>query len=427
MKSSANSASDPSEREADSVAEAVVGTHGSIQNSALTGDQEEQQMNPALDGTAIQQKVPSAGTIQRQEAEVQEETPSPRIELGRKILQSMSQGLSIIFYEIDDPKFQGDAQAWAKTHGAIGLKGNQITAENVEFGKAIPERIEVKGIDDKKRTLSISQVINEFGALVEACVREAFLADNGYEIDAGTLNLAKFKTVALGSHGWDGGTSLDIDNSSVGDFLTSISPFLRNDINVVFYACTVSKSQDEDYDQWMKVYNEDGGEDSLTAKARDQLAALGKTEGVVWGHTAVGHFLTNYTLRRFKVSDVGKEGESFLLYCFQDEINSIVADIVDVLQADPAYTKKIDEAKILEIWDFVYAKTKEDFRSCYSSANSKVKLSVGGKDKHLAEEAPMYPEEVKAAILEYRSSSWTKKFKRETVITQVVTKVKAQK
>ncbi|MFT6982204.1 MAG: hypothetical protein ACJAUD_000971 [Crocinitomicaceae bacterium] len=353
------------------------------------------------------------------------EVPTPRIELGRQILQSLSGGLSIIFYEKDHDVFRGDATKWAKTHGAIGLTGNQINAENVSFGSAIPERLEIKGIDDKKRTLSIAEIISELGKLVEECVREAFLKDNGHEIDSATLNLAKFKTVALGSHGWDGYTSLDINESNIESFLDSVTSYLRNDINLVFYACTVSKDADEGYDQWMKVYNENDGEESLTAKARDKLALLGHSEGEVWGHTAVGHFLTNYTLRRFKVSDKGKAGESFLLYCFQDEINKMVADIVLGLQADTNYTAPIDEAKIEEIWDLMYTKTKEDYRACYSSANNNLRIKVGGEEERLAEEAPMYPEEVKKMILEFRESQWTKKFDIEVVKAYVVKNIKA--
>ena len=124
----------------------------------------------------------------------------------------------------------------------------------------------------------------------------------------------KIKTLALFGHGtsWWMGCGTDVDTGNVQSVASSISSALTGDINVILYACSVARGQNEE-NSWVNTTTKDGGADSLASTLRDALMDEGKDEATVWGHTEVGHTSRNFTLREFDAGDgKGTDGNSFV-------------------------------------------------------------------------------------------------------------------
>lgn len=339
------------------------------------------------------------------------EPEDPELALGQKLLTDYPLGITVMFYEIDDPVFKGEATRWAVDNGAIGITGKEFKADAVQVGVAMPEHLDVPAEKPQKgtQTLEIPQMVEQLGQVLKSAV-EAASAASGTDMNA---NAYKIKTLALASHGWEGGTSLGITNESYSDFFTGVSPYLTSDVNVVYYACTVAISAtggetDEEHDQWLKVFTDPGGQESLTGKTRDKLAELGHPEATVWGHTAVGHFMNNYTLRVFDAATPGQPGQSFMKDTFQPIIDAIETDVTTALRAmGYAVTSDTDVAAVKTA---VYEEIKQPLRRCYAKAMSdqRMEIMVNGKaqQRKLAEMAPVHPDEVATIIRSYYENTW---------------------
>ncbi len=340
------------------------------------------------------------------------EDVTDELELGRKLLSEFPDGVNMIFYEIDDPEafnhFQGSSRDWASYNDAIGLNKDisspDIKVEDIGIGYANKEYYVVSGTGSSAETLGVDDIIIKISTVLKAAVEKAAAEDN---IPV-NHNAYKIKMLALGSHGSVGYASCGVYDDNYETFISTISPYLTNNVNMIFYACTVSRDPDEKDDDWMGTYNEPGGEESLTGKVRDKLADLGHADAETWGHTAVGDFLSNYTLRVFTAGKKGEPGESFSIKVFQPYIDELIAITIEHLQSNDYLV--VTEEEVAAIAQNVYEKAKENFRRAYSSAFKSVtyEMDVEGEKEKVTfpELAPTDPQRVIEDIREFYETEW---------------------
>ncbi|MGZ4074336.1 MAG: eCIS core domain-containing protein, partial [Bacteroidia bacterium] len=170
----------------------------------------------------------------------------PEEDLGNKLLTQYPQGIPVMIYDTNyGDVFKVQSEQWAKRNNAVGLKGETFVANEVLFGKAIPNEMSRPNQDNVLETLAIDQVITQFGALLQSAVKKAEIkkqSENSNYVP--NDNAYKIKTLAIGSHGWCGHTSAGLSEENYIDYIKNISPYLTTDVNVILYACNTATGKD---------------------------------------------------------------------------------------------------------------------------------------------------------------------------------------
>lgn len=356
------------------------------------------------------------------------------IRLGNKLLREFPNGLTVIFYEIDDKEnldlFKNGSGRWAKEQKAIGFTGSTPTVDSVKIGIAMPEYIQ-------KESAGVGKSITSLGDFVKKCMIKAHQYNNQVyyapKIENPVFEMANdaylFKRVALSSHGWTGGISINgtpegeqLDGDNIEAFIKTCSPYMSSDVNVIFYSCTAAAD-------WGDTdLTSDGGSESLIAKAIKELARLGHLDAEAWGHTTVDGYFHNKNLRFFKVSDGYDgvyEGKNYMRYCYGDFIESDIKAILDLIKTNHNTTyNRVGKEQLRVLID---EEIISDFFDCYDGAFSRgivITHEITGKElrRKLSEIAPIAPKEVKAIIVKYRRS-WKKTYTYSTIVRRVMSKL----
>lgn len=356
------------------------------------------------------------------------------IRFGNKLLREFPNGLTVIFYEIDDQEnlalFKNGSGRWAREQKAIGFTGSTPTVDSVKIGIAMPEYIQ-------KKSAGVGKSLTSLGAFVKKCMKKAYQYNNQVYYSPETENPVfemsddayLFKRVALSSHGWNGGISIngtpegdELNEDNIEAFIKKCSPYMSSDVNVIFYSCTAASD-------WADVdLTSDGGSESLVAKALEELARLGHLDAEAWGHTTVDGYFHNKDLRFFKVSDSYDgvyQGKNYMRYCYEDFIEEDIKAILDLIKTNhnKTYTD-LGEASLRILID---EEIISDFFDCYNAAFSRgimITHQITGKElrRKLSEIAPIAPEEVKDIIVKYRSR-WKKTYTYSAIVRRVISKL----
>lgn len=240
-----------------------------------------------------------AGAIQRAPADGSGAVEDDETKLGKELWASWPNGVNVAFYgEEHDPATKHFADHWAIREQALGPKGRTISAKTLAFGRSISDKM---GFEKTMTAMS--------AVLVSAAAKGA----PSTPPPAGTP--AKFKTVAIFSHGWSTGVHFaggDFRNTNAAEKVKKVAPALTQDVNVILYACSAAKAPSEE-ESWYSGTMKGGGQGSLAGEMRDALISEGLTGGTVWGHTTVGTASSNWALRRFSAAaGAGAAGESYV-------------------------------------------------------------------------------------------------------------------
>ena len=304
----------------------------------------------------------------------------------------MSSGLTLAFYDQDEPEAQRRAADFAKRESAIGFSGKAPTAHTIEVGKAIP------GVFDIEKTVT---AITDVAA---TALKRVPAAPTLPAESAGAP--AKVRTLAIFAHGTSGWCSLGVTTSNAGKIFKAIAPRLSTGlaVNIILYTCSSARGSDED-ESWTKGTLDAGGKGSLAEKVRDTLADEKIDNATVWGHTTVGHTSRNFALRLFETKDgKGSQGQSFAsTYALDESLRNSATDETIKAVIDDGYTLDASDPKVRAtaaavLRAFVYAG--------YAEANAKL------EGTHPAEDAPVYRYYTASRIEKYwKDTYWPDKKK----------------
>ncbi len=330
----------------------------------------------------------------------------PEIDLGEMLLNDYPDGIPVIVYlDNDKAEFKPASLLWAQQHKAVGILDKTIAVDQIKVGHAIPHQME-EGTGNNARTIRMDEVIPNFAAILKSSVDKAEIArslnDPAY---VKNVEAPKIKTLALASHGSCYGWGGNMDTNDVPTFIPAISPYLTNDVNVIMYACGTGTNPGEDYSWYNKT---EGGELSVAAQVRDQLAATNHTEARVWGHLVSGHFLDVWPQRYFDASAPGQPGVNYFTYVFGSAIATYAVEVVGEL-------RKLDYL----LWDTLQVddasqRAKESVQDNYYAAyqHAMNTLSYGNSVKgtsELGEMAPVDPDGVAQIIRDHYEASYKAK------------------
>jgi hypothetical protein len=311
--------------------------------------------------------------------------------LGERLLTDFPSGIALAFFA--PMPHQGEeaknaATKWATRESALGLKGNGVTAANVEFGSALP---------DEEHPLTAT--IQALGPVLNKAVAKARPA--GADQSLPGTGPTTVKTLVVFAHGTSGWCGLgEITSTHAASVIKSIAPELASNVTVVLYSCNAGREPDASED-WVKGTMQGGGPGSLAAKTRDALVAEGKGGGSVWGHTTTGHVSENFALREFSAIDgSGAQGSSFVAtYVFSGADRAVIEyDLLDGISGlgfhptnESAGKPIIKEAVTMAMY------------GCYAAANATLTFRDGAK---LAEAAPVHPVEVGKQIKDFWTTAY---------------------
>ncbi|MCI3939202.1 DUF4157 domain-containing protein [Chryseobacterium aahli] len=319
-------------------------------------------------------------------------TLDPETEMGKKIITSAPDGLKIGIYDHNEGEMKRKSNDWALVENAIGFEGVKpsIKLTNLVFGKAISDE------NDSGKT------INAISTIAKTCVDKANKLSGVTSGDQ-----YKIKTLAFFAHGTEGWCSITPISGNEGKKLVkNIAGSLKNDVNIIIYACSVANSPSATHDDWDKGTMDAGGKDSMAAGVRDELFDQKITSGKVWGHTTVGHVTTNFALRYFKSDAKGTEGLSYVsehVFTSYDEY-LIRQEVIKQLTTDGFDSTVIDVAKLTS---YQFKNLRKYFYRCYAQANDKLKYN----ERNLAEATPNHPIEVAKIINNYWETNYWPKIK----------------
>ena len=319
--------------------------------------------------------------------------------LGSHLIANHPQGFNMALYDHEE-SFSGRAKVWAKEQDAVGFVGGSPTANGMRTGLAISDN----GID-------VPQTLTQVRQLVQKAVFYAA------EVDAISPKQAfKFKNIALFSHGWDTGMSVNFRSDGYNthvddtpDFAKTIAAGAGNNTNIILYACSICRGYGVQ-ENWLNGTLQNGGETSLAGQLRDDLKNEGVERATVWGHTTVGHYTQNFALRSFSTTaNTGTPGESYAMGNVFNPffISNLRKEILAGMSQAGYNIAEIDEYKVDKwIYDEGTKSTSSWFYQCYAKAND----AKTYKGTNLAEMAPVYPGAVAKIIREYwQSTYWPKK------------------
>lgn len=340
-------------------------------------------------------------------------TPPPKdaeTMLGERLRADFPNGVRVGFYDSGLAEAERRAKDWATENNALGLKGSKISADEVVFGKPIPD------------TLKVSGTLVALGKVLEAAVTKAApAAGTGAASAAGAAKVAVLGIFSHGTSDWCGiGGGLTSSNAAA--VVKAIAPVVAPDLKVLLYSCSGARGPDEE-EQWVKGTLEGGGAGSVASKVRDALVEEGISEGEVWGHTTVGHVTENFALRFFTAAS-GKGQEGFAYAGFYVWGTSERVSLLFQLQRlveDKGYV--VDDKSSKKFFGKASNGTNQLMYSCYAKANKE--LTYNGQN--LATAAPLHPREVAALIKEYWETNYWTEDKKMKLADKLVKDAKLKK
>lgn len=330
--------------------------------------------------------------------------------LGETLWAEFPSGVPVAFYDsgMDEGKRRGEE--WAKQQNAIGLKGTKITADQIVFGKAIPD------------TLKVSPTLTALGKVLAAAVAKVPTPTGA--TPAKGIGPAKVAILGIFSHGtsdWCGiGGGLTSGNAAA--VVKAIAPVVTPNLKVLLYSCSGARGPDEE-EAWVKGTLQGGGAGSVASKVRDALVEEGISEGEVWGHTTVGHVTENFALRFFTAaSGKGQEGfayAGFYIWGIFERVNFLFQ--LQRLVEDKSYI--VDDKASKSFFSKASNETNTLMYKCYAKANKE--LTYDGKN--LATMAPLYPREVAKLIKDYWEQNYWITEKKEKLADKLIKDAKLKK
>jgi hypothetical protein len=357
-----------------------------------------------LTHTLQQSAAGGPARLQRKPDEKAGETATPandpELLLGQRLWREFPAGVTVTFYDDNEPEIARRALELAQRERAIASKKTGFAAADLEFGLAFPDSKFKIGATIPKLSAELKKATDKAGQ--PAGIQPL--------PDTGPTQIRSLTVFAHGTPTWCG-ISNSLTTGNAPALIKQVAPYLTSDVNLVLYACSVARGKSES-EHWQKGTMEGGGTDSLGAMIRDALVEEGKLNATVWGHTTVGHTSRNWALRVFKAS-LGK-GSAGVAFAGEDVFGFVERLIAkwDIDDAIAAAGHMVPEDK-REAMDKKRDKDLEKaFYDCYRTANRE-KTYQGVS---LAEQAPNYPNEVAQIINEY----WENTFwpTRKTVIAQ---------
>jgi len=311
--------------------------------------------------------------------------------LGEKLWAQFPNGITVGFYDAGLDEANRRAADWAKEHNAVGLKGTKIAANEVVFGKAIPD------------TLKVSNTLNALAKVLEAAIAKV-PSPAGTAPAAGT-GPTKVSVLGIFSHGTSDwcGIGGGLTSSNAATVIKSIAPVVTPNVKVLLYSCSGARGPDEE-EEWVKGTLQGGGAGSVASKVRDALIEEGKSEGEVWGHTTVGHVTENFALRFFTAaSGKGAEGRAFTefyIWSVFERVNFLFQ--LQRLVEDKGFV--VDDKSSKTFFSKASNSTNQLMYGCYAKANKD--LTYNGQN--LATMAPLHPREVAKVVKDlWEKEYWT--------------------
>ncbi|CAN5561088.1 hypothetical protein BH20ACI3_BH20ACI3_43210 [soil metagenome] len=330
--------------------------------------------------------------------------------LGERLWSEFPNGVTVGFYDAALGEAKRRAADWATDQNAIGFKGSKIAADQIVFGKAIPD------------TLKVASTMTALGAVLEAAVAKA-TPPSGTAPAAG-MGPAKVAILGIFSHGtsdWCGiGGGLTSGNAAT--VIKTIAPVVTPNLKVLLYSCSGALGPDED-EEWIKGTLEGGGGGSVASKVRDALVEEKISEGEVWGHTTVGHVTKNFALRFFTAAS-GKESEGrafteFYIWSVSEKVNFLFQ--LQSLIEEKGYV--VDDKVSKSFFGKASKATNKLMYNCYRQANED--LTYDGKN--LATVAPLHPREVAKIIKDYWDSNYWTTDKKDKLADKLIKDAKLKK
>lgn len=281
-----------------------------------------------------------------------------------------SSGLTLTFYDKDEPEAKRRADDFAARESAVGFSGDKPTAHSIKIGKAI------SGVFDIDKT--VMAITDVAAAALKRVPAPANLPAASADAPA------KVRTIAVFAHGTSGWCSLGVTTGNAGKIFKAVAPRLSTGlaVNIILYTCSSARGSDEE-ENWQAGTLDPGGKGSLAEKVRDTLADEKIDNASVWGHTTVGHPTRNFALRVFETKDgKGSQGQSFAsTYVFDDTLRNAAIDDMVKEVSDDGYTvdgtdKTVRTRAAAVLQDFIYAG--------YAAANANL------EGVNPAEDAPVY-------------------------------------
>jgi hypothetical protein len=331
----------------------------------------------------------------------------PETALGERLLGDFPTGVKVALYHVRrkedhkrDREAERKAKEWAAREHAIGPKHTKIQADELAFGKAIAD------------TLDLEDTLNAIGSVLQAAVAKVSTAPDA-------ARAAKIQTLALFAHSYrpeagetSKGLALEESTSpfvldNVELTIKSISSVLAPDVKIVLYSCSLARGSNEDAEDEYKGTWEGGGADSLAGKTRDALVHEGKGQSEVWGHTIRGHTTRNFTLREFKAaSGEGSEGISYLdTYVFGANERKVFID--EITEAAQKIGHLADEKQKDDFMIQADREIKMRMYQIYVGARHDTNILPKHKGGTMAELAPLYPVEVAEVVRKRWKVYWT--------------------
>lgn len=311
--------------------------------------------------------------------------------VGERLWTLFPNGVSVGFYDaaLDEAKLR--AADWAKQQNAVGLKGKKISADEIVFGKAIPD------------TLKVAPTLTALAKVLEGAVAKA-PAPTSTAPKAG-MGPTKVAVLGIFSHGTSDwcGIGGGLTSSNAATVIKAIAPVVTPNLKVLLYSCSGARGTAEE-EEWVKGTLQGGGAGSVASKVRDALVEEGKSEGEVWGHTTVGHVTENFALRFFTAAS-GKGGEGrafteFYIWSVFEKVNFLFQ--LQKLVEDKGYV--VDDKSSKDFFRKASQSTNMLMYGCYAKANKDLKYS----GQNLAVMAPLYPREVAKLVKElWEKDYWT--------------------
>ncbi|MHA4806469.1 eCIS core domain-containing protein [Flavitalea flava] len=335
--------------------------------------------------------------------------------LGKKLIADFKDGVSMAFFTDNDEMIR-KSDEWAKMQNAVAIKGAVTKVETIVFGKAMQDND------------NIGDTVKNIGAVLQKAVEKANAAtpatagSTSGPAAAPATKPYLIKFLALFAHGTEDWCSINSITGKAPATIKAIAPFLRQDANLIIYACSVGNSPSATHDDWDKGTMDSGGKDSVGDKVRNLLLSNGVTEGRVWGHTTVGHVTDNFALRVFDAKD-GKDalGKSYVgEYVFTPyEVYQVKVDVKKTLTDDGFDISTLDDA---DLQSYLFKNLRSLFYGGYAAANKNLKYN----GISLAEAAPLNPVGVAKTITDYWDATYWPA-KKTDFIKKIITKFKLKK
>ena len=330
--------------------------------------------------------------------------------LGEKLWATFPNGVSVGFYDANLDEAKRRAADWAKQQNALGLKGTKIAADEIVFGKAIPD------------TLTVSSTLLALAKVLDAAIAKVpSPAGTAPAAGTGPTQVAVLGIFSHGTSTWCG-IGGGLTDTSAAAVIKAIAPVVMPNLKVLLYSCSGARGPDEE-EEWVKGTLQGGGEGSVASKVRDALVAEGKSEAEVWGHTTVGHVTENFALRFFTAAS-GKGGEGrafteFYIWSAFERVNFLFQ--LQKLVEDKGYV--VDDKSSKKFFGKASNETNLLMYRCYGKANKDLTYS----GQNLATMAPLHPQEVAKIVKDLWNKDYWTEDKKNALAEKLIKDAKLKK